>query len=386
MTSTAATVVQRGQTHSFIRYPAKFPTDPVHDYLIRFSQPGDTVLDPFCGSGTVLVEAIRNGRECVGIELNPVAALASRVKARLYDEEQMEEIRRVIKRLRKYEAEALSWVQRNLSTSVLPTYKNVNHWFESVMLNELSVLRSKVVNGFNGDAHVKELLWLSFLKTIIPASKQDSETRYTAVKKKEHRTGYAITVMRKTLEGYCQAIELELRQADAAVAEARVIVGDSLLHLKGLETSSVNLVITSPPYINTYDYYLYHKHRIFWYGGNPIEIRRKEVGCHHRIDTMSHQGAVQEYEEYLENIFVELRRILKPQGHLAILIGDGIVKDRMVPADELVSRIALKAGLHIIEINSVHQTEVSRGFIKDKRIIRKKHHAIVLGVDNAKTC
>jgi len=67
--------------HNWYRFILSFPAHLVRHYLDRFGiRPGHTVLDPFCGTGTTLVECKRLGVESIGIEPNPMAAFASRIK------------------------------------------------------------------------------------------------------------------------------------------------------------------------------------------------------------------------------------------------------------------------------------------------------------------
>src|SRR5579859_2559679 len=67
--------------HEWYRFVLSFPPHLVRDYLDRFRlKPGQRVLDPFCGTGTTLVEAKKRGLASVGVEYNPMAAFASTVK------------------------------------------------------------------------------------------------------------------------------------------------------------------------------------------------------------------------------------------------------------------------------------------------------------------
>jgi hypothetical protein len=68
-------------THYAFRFPAKFHP-PVARYLVdNFSKAGDWVIDPFCGSGTLLVEGVQAGRRMHGVDLDPIAAFISRIKS-----------------------------------------------------------------------------------------------------------------------------------------------------------------------------------------------------------------------------------------------------------------------------------------------------------------
>ena len=72
-------------THYLFRFPAKFHPPIVKTLIETYSTPGDRVLDPFCGSGSMLVEAVIAGRHAVGSDLDPVASFVPRVKTHRYD-------------------------------------------------------------------------------------------------------------------------------------------------------------------------------------------------------------------------------------------------------------------------------------------------------------
>ena len=67
-----------GLTHSFYRYPARFSPAFARTAISLFSRPGDTVLDPFVGGGTTVVEALATGRRAIGVDLNSLAAFVTR--------------------------------------------------------------------------------------------------------------------------------------------------------------------------------------------------------------------------------------------------------------------------------------------------------------------
>lgn len=69
-----------GLTHNFYRYPARFAPEFAKDVILEFSKEGDWVLDAFMGGGTTMVEAIANGRNALGIDINPLAHFIAKVK------------------------------------------------------------------------------------------------------------------------------------------------------------------------------------------------------------------------------------------------------------------------------------------------------------------
>lgn len=69
-----------GAPHDFYRYPARFSPLFVREAVKAFTRPGDLVLDPFCGGGTTVVEAIALGRRAAGMEVNSLAAFLAQTK------------------------------------------------------------------------------------------------------------------------------------------------------------------------------------------------------------------------------------------------------------------------------------------------------------------
>lgn len=73
------------KTHSSMylmhKYWARKPWNVVAEYIKHYSKEGDIVLDPFCGSGPVIVESLKNGRKAIGVDLNPIAIFSTRMTA-----------------------------------------------------------------------------------------------------------------------------------------------------------------------------------------------------------------------------------------------------------------------------------------------------------------
>lgn len=82
-----------GLTHNFYRYPARFSPTLVRAAIEAFTQPGDTVLDPFVGGGTTLVEALAAGRDGIGVDISSLATFVSGVKTTVYTRSELEILR-----------------------------------------------------------------------------------------------------------------------------------------------------------------------------------------------------------------------------------------------------------------------------------------------------
>src|SRR4029077_20269327 len=69
-----------GYTHDFYRYPARFSPEFARAAIEAFSKPGDTVLDPFCGGGTSVIESVALGRKAIGFDVSSVATFLAKTK------------------------------------------------------------------------------------------------------------------------------------------------------------------------------------------------------------------------------------------------------------------------------------------------------------------
>ena len=76
-------------SHRFHSYPARFIPQIPKTFIKLFTKERDTVIDPFCGCGTTIVEAYLAGRNSVGNDFNPLACLITRAKARLVPDEEL---------------------------------------------------------------------------------------------------------------------------------------------------------------------------------------------------------------------------------------------------------------------------------------------------------
>jgi DNA modification methylase len=83
-------------THNFHPYPAKFIPQFPRKLIEILSQSGEIVLDPFCGCGTTMVEAKLLGRNSIGVDINPIATLVSRVKTTVLTAAQLEMAKKIV--------------------------------------------------------------------------------------------------------------------------------------------------------------------------------------------------------------------------------------------------------------------------------------------------
>lgn len=361
-------------THGFHPYPAKFTPQIVNKYFNLYCKRGFTILDPFCGSGTTLVEGAVNEINSVGIDLNPIAYIISRAKTNLYSEDEMELSKTFISELEAVTNNGSfnNWYESSKEETILPDIPNVDHWFQKNVSYELAILKKRIDELTN--TNVKDLFYCAFSKIIVKVSNQDSEVRYTA-KKKEHPDGIVFSSFIDTAKNYLIALNTTEHLINA---KAQVINGDTYKVLQQFKANHFDFIITSPPYINTFDYYLYHKQRMFWLGYDHRPVRKNEIGNHHRIDTKTFAVAKEEYIASMTEIMNELSRVSKPESYFVMIIGDGIVDGITIDMSQVIAEICENSHYEIEKVESVNLSDITRSFNRKFTNAPKKEHTITL--------
>jgi site-specific DNA-methyltransferase (cytosine-N4-specific) len=240
---------------------------------------------------------------------------------------------------------------------------------------ELAVLKTKI--NLVDNANVKDLLLCAFSKIIVRVSNQDSEVRYTA-KNKNIPDGVVYSLFVETLLSYVDVLK---SNEYSILAKTEIFNGDTLCELKHFTNNHFDFVMTSPPYINTFDYYLYHKLRMFWLDYDHRPIRQKEIGNHHRIDTKDFTTAKKEYVDSMSKIMTELSRVSKPKSNFVMIIGDGIVDGITIDMSQVIAEISQESNYKIQNIESVNLSDITRSFNKKFSNAAKKEHNIILTND-----
>jgi len=361
-------------THGFHPYPAKYTPQLVNRFFNLYCRRGFVILDPFCGSGTALVEGILNGMTSAGIDLNPIACIISRAKTNHYSTEEINAIRNFISEIQPPPNHSLfSNDSGALCGKIpMPDFPNRNHWFQNNVSHELARLKYKIDQFEN--QHIKDILYCAFSKIIVKVSNQDSEVRYTA-RNKNHPDGIVFSCFIDAVARYIQILSSE---EHAISAKAEVHHGDTKEALKNYADNHFDFVITSPPYINTFDYYLYHKQRMFWLGYDHRPVRQKEIGNHHRIDSLKFETAKTEYINSMTEIMNELSRVSKPDSHFVMVIGDGIVEGTTIDMSQVIAEICEKSCYKIQKVTSINLSNITRSFNRKFSNAPKKEHHITL--------
>ena len=292
---------KRGRlTHYLFRYPAKFHPPVIHALLERYSAEGDLVLDPFCGSGTLLVEASASGRNSVGLDVDPLAVAVANAKVQRLNPSAlkasadnilsaMSEHRRTGADYERLQFEDLSdaTYERELATVApwIPGIPNLLHWFRRYVVIDLAHLRHELNTANIPESH-RRFLSVVFASVIRNASNADpvpvSGLEVTKWMKARDEAGRIVDPY--TL--FSGAVRSALRDTEAFRAAVQIDAKAEARHgdATALDTRRripANAVITSPPYHGAVDYYRRHQLEMFWLGLTTSQTERLELLQHY---------------------------------------------------------------------------------------------------------
>jgi site-specific DNA-methyltransferase (cytosine-N4-specific) len=313
--------------HNIHPYPARF-IPQIPSRLIELFPPadGEPVLDPFCGAGTTLVAAVERGIPAVGVDLNPIAVLISRVKTTPLSVSLAGRADQLVALARE-------------STAEIPTLPRLDHWFIPGVQQALAGLVAQIERETSGPE--RDALRLALSRIIVRVSNQDSDTRYAAVEK-DVSTADVYRLFLQAADALDAALRGTYGGLFAPVPDCKVIEGDILQLAEG-DIGRVGLVVTSPPYPNAYEYWLYHKYRMYWLGHDPIAVREAEIGARPHYFKKNHQTE-HDFERQMADCFGLLARVIVPGGHACFVVGDSIIHGRLIDNASLIRRAAEQNG------------------------------------------
>jgi hypothetical protein len=363
-------------THTIHPYPAKFIPQIPNTLIQELSSVGETVLDPFCGSGTTLVEALRLGRHCVGVDASPLACLISRAKTTRLTEGQSQTLFVLIQEFADLSTQAASDMLPlfpdligSVSPIALPVPRNVSDWFEPHVMDELAAIRERCLQIES--LIVRELALTAFSSIIVAVSRQDSDTRYVR-RDKKIKPGDTLLRFSRALQAITQRA-IEFTSEVDARWHARVHQANTL---EGPDVGPVDLVVCSPPYPNAYSYHLYHRTRMLWLGMDQPRFKREEIGSHRKYSRKGPGAATSDtFRCELATILSWISRHLRWGRHACFVIGDSVIAGQKIRNDEMLIEVASGLGF-AAEANIGRQLQASKkyfnptiGRIRDEHIV-----------------
>lgn len=363
-------------THGFDSYPAKMIPHMARFLIEKVSKKGATILDPFCGSGAVLVESILNDRNAIGIDFNSLAIALSTAKTTAYD----------VSNLKLQLREILNRVNRCAQSFVFD-FPNSDYWFTPATILKLGRLRT-VLDGYLptiDDRYAR--FWLAIAFTIVrKCSRADMRGPKPFISKKARatRVGRHFDPI-KLFEHEANTwfgIEAEYGKRikdNNSSASVELILGDSRKLSAVIKDRVVDAVVTSPPYLSAQDYYRSSKLQRFIFEKSTqdemIAWSRDVIGTDRllnvdeylekplssplaltirkRLLTASGQNGRKsaavfaKYVLDMSMVLQQLKTILKDGAPCAIVLGYNLISHTIVPTPEVIVEIAGDEGMQL---------------------------------------
>lgn len=361
-------------THSLHPYPAKFVPQIPRAIMDEISPSGGTILDPFCGSGTTLVEASLSGRPSFGVDSNQLATRISRAKTHACSGEELVVLRDWRDTLAQVAFEYAAQPNTFPIEPKIPEFKNRAHWFREDAALELGMIR-----GFLDNQSTTEVLNIAevvFSSIIVKCSRQESDTRWRAIDK-PYVIGDALNYMLSRLTSAITALT-EFSKITDRQAKVGVHCSDAS-DLSHIASESVDTIVTSPPYLNSFDYYLYHKLRMFWLGIDHYAAQKSEIGS--RNKHCDNGESTESFYEAMRGCAQEMCRVLRSNGKAAIVVGDSIYQGELVRMDRVYTTIFGECGMRCIDHMKFNQRKYTRSFTPNLKTLEKSSHILLFEKD-----
>ena len=361
-------------THVIHKYPAKFIPQIPRWAISKYASSGKCiVLDPFCGSGTTLVEGILLGNKSYGIDIDPLARLISKVKTTHLEKERLDTaIQDVINRL---------GIKK--TAEFKPSIPNLSHWFSNDAIKKLGIIRD-VIEENKSDKDIYDFLIVAYSSIIRRASNADNQSQktyvsHTNIKEPED----AFDLFKRKLEQYSvrlqQLFEYLPQGAKAHILEKSSDARNFSSHWIKTGCPKVDIAITSPPYLKAVDYVYTHMAEYFWIGDLFGLQTMKQQNNSEQQYMGTKRVPVADYSTRLEtnydsiNLLTELvykknkkfayvlakffidmemnirevRKVLKDGGHYIIVIGNNKVAGVPINSNKIISEIGIRNGFEL---------------------------------------
>ncbi len=380
--------------HRWLRYREGFSPG-----LIKELQLGQRILDPFCGSGSTLVGSVQMGRESTGIDVNPLATFAAKVKLTPLSPEDVVATHQVQDQFR----QDLDGVEP-LPPPGLSIQDKV---FEPLILKTLLRLRRLVLNPARSKPlrNFLALAWLSILEEVGSYFKEGNGIKYR--NKKRTRNGYVDRVdgewqlqrfganqQQFVLDAFGARLGEMLEDVpewdnwDHTLVQ-KIVQGNSIETMKTFDAGQFDSVLFSPPYANRFDYFESMKVEL-WFGefihsyGELTALRKQSLRSHlgaaleadttslpevaalielldpksyaksSRVDQLLHG-----YFEDMRSMLESCRRVLTPGGTCNVVVGNSAYGGVIIPTDVLIAMLGPAAGFDNVKVIPIRHLTVA---------------------------
>lgn len=356
-------ILGRGPIHPF---PARMAPGIALEALGKSNTPL-RVLDPMAGSGTVLAVARAKGHRAFGVDLDPLAVLLAGVWTRTVDVRRVNDKAAEVLDRAKAQFGALPSRLAYPAGSNAETRKFIRYWFDEYARRQLAVL-STAINRVH-DRDTREVLWCGFSRLII-TKQAGASLAMDLSHSRPHRAFTHAPV--KPFDRFISSVETVVSncpQPGAGMLGPPAIVKQGDARQLDIEDASIDLVLTSPPYLNAIDYMRCSKFSLVWMGKDVRELRRirgNSVGTEASskqavkaswvkslIRQLGSKPALSNRDQALLATYVwdmglalaEVSRVLRGCGRAVYVVGDSTIRGTFVRNSAIIAAVAEKHGL-----------------------------------------
>lgn len=361
-------------THGLHIYPAKIVPQIARELIAKLSEPLDTVLDPFCGSGTVLVESLMANRNSIGTDINTLALLLAKVKTTPLRREVVDKTMRSIMNGVKARTRNPLTTEEKASIERIP---NVYHWFKPYVARELELLRTEIQQIT--DQSIQDFFQVCFSATMYKVSniRKADNPYFIRILHKDEMAKHKPIVLEQFLKVVRQNSESvkNIRLVRKGKAWVKIINGNTRELASLIGKKSSDLIVTSPPYgeeKNTMDYARFSKLALYWLGldGSHVkEMKSNALGSKLRrwqeaeVDSKTLRGKLEEVTQKSQSradevysffcdyaiCLRQMFEVCKQDSNCCIVIGDRTASGASIPNGKITSELCENVGFTISE-------------------------------------
>lgn len=377
-------------THGYHRYPAKFLPNLVKKIIEEYTSEGDVIADLFAGCGTTLVESKVHGRESVGVDINPVAELITKVKTTPIKQSILEsKYEMILMEIEMFNPEKFKDINK---------HERIDYWFFTENKEKIAFLYF-VISNLKTTKKVKNFFLVALSNILKNCSKwlQSSTKPQIDPNKNPSEVFKAFNRQVKSMLKKNQLFFDKLGEMQYSDIEAKIILEDA--RKTSIKSNTISAVITSPPYVTSYEYADLHQLTGYWfdYMNNLLNFRKNFIGTFYSygqnltsksklaqkaINQLKdkHLRTAKEVANYfndMNDVAFEMHRILKDGGKTFIVIGNTTFKNVKILSAEIFAEL--------LEINGFEIEDVIKRSIPNKLIpsIRDKVTGKFTTIDNA---
>jgi DNA methylase len=370
-------------------YHGMFPAKVAHYFIQRYSRPGDVVFDPFSGRGTVPLQARAEGRVAICNDLNPLAYVLSRAKI---DPPPWDGVQDFLTGLEK------DYKRSRAGEPDAPA--DIRMLYHPNTLRQICYVRgrllSKPITAWSSD----ELMISGALAGIMHGShRRDGTSQYLSISMPNTFSMSPTYVQNYIRENGLVKLDqdvfeclrdklarLYLDDITGLPGRAHHLDATSLLNNRSMKARKVDLIVTSPPYLQVVNYGTANWIRLWLMGLD--EVGRESGAGRKKLDeVLDHRHTYTSYKQFLCRILQSVRGVLKPHGVAVFVIGDVADpgKDPLPLAAKIWQDVGSKTGLQLIKLIEDHlpvQNKVSRIWGETKGQATARDCALVLARDD----